>query len=251
MTWILPKQLHTLACAQDTMALDLDSEQFSQICEKSLMWRSKPSQSRTWLQRWKRESWMQHLSTRTLKPSHTQTFVDAWTFLAADSRASHSALRESVKRLKTQDTFSPILPKESQNVGQQLSFSKMSREFSVAERETENQFCNMSCERWKAWVTAQRQEYSARLKLEQATRENECSSLAWPTPTARDYKGSNAPEGLTRKDGKSRMDSLPNVAQYQSQGQDSSNTHMKSRELNPSWVEQLMGLPIGWTDCDY
>jgi hypothetical protein len=72
----------------------------------------------------------------------------------------------------------------------------------------------------------------------------------WPTPTARDHKGANAPEGLTRKDGKSRLDTLPNAAQYQSQDPESNSLHMKSHELNPSWVEQLMGLPVGWTDCE-
>jgi hypothetical protein len=36
----------------------------------------------------------------------------------------------------------------------------------------------------------------------------------WPTPCTRDYKGINAPEGLTRKDGKSRMDQLPNAVAY-------------------------------------
>jgi DNA (cytosine-5)-methyltransferase 1 len=64
--WILPKQLHTSAFVQDTKALGLDSEEFSQTCEKSLTWRGKDSLSRTWLQRWKRENWIQHLSSRTL-----------------------------------------------------------------------------------------------------------------------------------------------------------------------------------------
>ena len=77
--WIIPKQLHTSASALDTKALGLDSEEFSQICERSLTWRGKDSLSRTWLQRWKRENWMQHLSSRTLRPSLTGNFVDAWT----------------------------------------------------------------------------------------------------------------------------------------------------------------------------
>ena len=53
----------------------------------------------------------------------------------------------------------------------------------------------------------------------------------WPTPTRRD--GPNGPEGLTRKDGKSRMDQLPNAA---------------GGQLNPTWVEWLMGWPLEWTD---
>jgi site-specific DNA-cytosine methylase len=58
----------------------------------------------------------------------------------------------------------------------------------------------------------------------------------------RDYKGMNTPEGLTRKDGKSRMDQLPNAVAY-----GGTQTPQKA-QLNPSWVEWLMGWPIGWTD---
>ena len=68
-------------------------------------------------------------------------------------------------------------------------------------------------------------------------------SQMWPTPTRRDYKGTNAPEGLTRKDGKSRMDQLPNAVAYNSQEKDTGH-------LNPDWVEWLMGWPIGWTDLN-
>lgn len=61
----------------------------------------------------------------------------------------------------------------------------------------------------------------------------------WPTPTRRDYKGTNSEEGMTRADGKSRLDQLPNAVANQSKGQ-----------LNPDWVEILMGFPIGFTDVD-
>lgn len=63
----------------------------------------------------------------------------------------------------------------------------------------------------------------------------------WATPTTRDYKGSYSPEALVRKDGKSRMDGLPQQAQY-----DETNIS-KTGKLNPDWCEQLMGLPVGWT----
>jgi hypothetical protein len=98
----------------------------------------------------------------------------------------------------------------------------------------------------------------------------------WPTPCRRDYKGTNAPEGLTRKDGKSRLDQLPNAVAYggtQTQQKwhwptpvargvhglyggshhwnkmkQAGHHSMLSGQLNPSWVEWLMGWPIGWTD---
>jgi hypothetical protein len=75
----------------------------------------------------------------------------------------------------------------------------------------------------------------------------------WPTPTTRDYKGGNAPRSLTRKDGKSRMDVLPNAVVYggkttQQLSELDQTSSKKTLQLNPSWVEWLMGWPIGYTD---
>ena len=50
--WILPRQLTISAYARDTKESDSLSAEFSQRAEQSLMWRSKPSQSRTWSTRW-------------------------------------------------------------------------------------------------------------------------------------------------------------------------------------------------------
>ena len=179
--WILPKQLHISVYAPDTRALALDSEAFSQLCEKSLTWRGKDSLSRTWLQRWKRESWMQHLCSRTLKPSHTDSFVDSWTSFPEDSRVSHSQLLESVKLLKTPDTSSPTSQTELESANLELFSSKTYKESSVARQPTESQFSSMSSEHWKDWVIEQRQEYSQRKKSAHLIRESESTSLAWPT----------------------------------------------------------------------
>jgi hypothetical protein len=54
-------------------------------------------------------------------------------------------------------------------------------------------------------------------------------SQQWSTPQARDWKGA---EGRAYK---GQTKDLP--AQTEAQG-----------KLNPDWVEQLMGLPVGWTD---
>lgn len=84
----------------------------------------------------------------------------------------------------------------------------------------------------------------------------------WPTPTQRDYKGASAEEGLIRNDGKSRMDQLPNAVKfwptprefmYKDSIVDRNKGNIGEKvggQLNPDWVEQLMGYPEGWTDLD-
>ena len=192
--WILPKQIQSIisASAQVMKESDLDSEEFCQMSENSLMWRSKPSLSRTWSTRLKREKWLQHLFTRTLKPSHTESFEDKWTSLVEDSLANHSLKQVLKKQLMTQDTCSHTSQKESENANLELFSSKMSKESSAPKQKTENQFSNMSSEHWKSWVTEQRQEYSQRAKSaiameeECLIKERESLSLGWSTPTTMD-----------------------------------------------------------------
>ena len=70
--------------------------------------------------------------------------------------------------------------------------------------------------------------------------ETQVGKATWPTPCTRDYKGANAEGSLIRKDGKSRLDQLPNDVVHR-------DTPEPSGQLNPAWVEWLMGWPIGWT----
>ena len=286
---------------------------------------------------------MQHLCTRTLKPSLTESFVDAWTSSLADSRVSHSQLLESVTALKIRDTSSRTSQTESESATLELFSSKTLKESSQPRQQTGNQFSNMSSESWKAWVTEQRREYSVRLKSAHLTRESESSSWPtatvfdttggsyptemvdgvyrskhsqdpnspwygaklrdvvetheknWPTATMRDHKGGYV--GGRIRNGKVSMDTLDVAVQAHTKGglldQAKSSTSGKSRELqwptprankvqpkiteenraqlatrkkanleeeiaghcgkavgqlNPDWVEHLMGLPAGWTD---
>lgn len=132
---------------------------------------------------------MQHLCSRTLKPSHTESFVESWTSSLEDSRVSHSQLRESVKQLKTQDTSSPTSQTESESANLELCFSKTWQESSLLRLETEIPFSNMSLKNWKDWVIEQRQEYSQRKKSAHLIRESESTSLGWPTASVSDPEG--------------------------------------------------------------
>ena len=62
----------------------------------------------------------------------------------------------------------------------------------------------------------------------------------WPTPTSRDHHGAYRTESLIRENGKSRAQMLPNAGK----GAET----CPGGQLNPTWVEWLMGWPIGWTD---
>jgi hypothetical protein len=54
----------------------------------------------------------------------------------------------------------------------------------------------------------------------------------WPTPAARDYRHPNA-KSYAERGGGSKGEQLPNAV---------------GGALNPTWVEWLMGFPLGWTD---
>jgi len=201
----------------------LDSEEFCQICERSLTWRGKDSLSRTWLQRWKRESWMQHLSSRTLRPSLTESFVDKWTSSLEDSRANPSVLLESVKLLKTPDISFPTSQRESESANLELFSLKTYKASSPAKQQTESQFSSMSSESWKDWVTEQRREYSQRKKSAHLIRESESSS--WPTATVFDTTGGSYPTEIVDGVYRSKHSQEPNSPWYGAKLKDAVETH--------------------------
>jgi hypothetical protein len=67
----------------------------------------------------------------------------------------------------------------------------------------------------------------------------------WGTPKEQDSRAAMTDRG------KHNMGEQVHGMYNQSQDQTNNNTNGKSLELNPSWVEQLMGLQVGWTDCDF
>lgn len=79
--------------------------------------------------------------------------------------------------------------------------------------------------------------------LEPPTKETVYGSPLWPTPTARDWKGSGVDAKL--------RDSLDFAAE---RGRTRSTFYgppaPKGLRLNPDWVEWLMGWPVGWTRLD-
>jgi hypothetical protein len=166
---------------------------------------------------------MQHLSSRTLKPSLTESFVDAWTSSLEDSRANHSVLLESVKQLKTPDTSSPTSQTELESANLELFSSKTYKESSAARQPTESQFSSMSSESWKEWVIEQRQEYSQRKKSAHLIRESESSS--WPTATVFDTTGGSYPTEMVDGVYRSKHSQEPNSPWYGAKLKDAVETH--------------------------
>ncbi len=102
--WIVPESIIS-AYAPDTPVFLSDLNELSQACEQSLWWRSKPSPSRTWSQRWKRVRWMQHLSGRICPLSTERRFVAWWTSSLAATRARAFHLPVCEKEPTIPDTF--------------------------------------------------------------------------------------------------------------------------------------------------
>ena len=179
--WILPKQLHTLACARATEVLTLDSTAASLACAQSLMRRSKHSQSSAYLREWKAGNLMRVRSGLICEPSLGQSFATKWISSVAATRASHSQQLESGKEQTTLDTSGHLFQPELLQCDQVSVSLKTSRDIS-------RWGCPTLSKTWQDWVTEQRGAYSARLKLAHRTRESGCSS--WPTASARDWKDS-------------------------------------------------------------
>ncbi len=177
--WILPKNLQLSSGAPDTAGFISDLNEQSQICASSLMVRSKASPARTWLQKWKRDSWTQHLSGRILRPSHARTFVTEWTSLWPVTPASHFPQPESDSAQKTLATSGHTSPDQYELFDLDYASLRMSKDTSASDSEK-------SLESWNQSVTRRRGEYSARLKSAHRTRESGSSS--WPSPIASEVR---------------------------------------------------------------
>ena len=178
--WIIPRCI-TYPSVLDMGASTLGCDQFSQLAERSLLWRSKPSRSQTWSKRWKRASWIRVLSTRMLDRSTHGHFVERWTSSLGAYRANRFPMQARDWLTPTPVTSGPPSSESSESADPQLSFWRMSRESSAqrSEESQKPQFSSMSWSDWRGWVTERRQAYSARKKLAHLTDASESSSWVW------------------------------------------------------------------------
>mgnify|MGYP006131356647 CR=1 FL=1 len=269
--WILPKNYplssHYVA---DMVASKEDLSLPDLNIESSLLVKSKPSPLRTWLTRWKPTSYLPHLFTRILKPCQWNAFETEFTSLHLAIPVSLLVQRENGQEKTIPDTSGLTSKKSSEQFDLFDASSRMLKDTSVSD-------CEKSLATWKALVTSARGEYSARLKSAHLTKESE--SLSWPTPTATNNGpgvDKNNPRGIQQGN------ALATAVLWESKGwwptpsahearlgyQDRSDPTKKGTQeslltvvvntaggrlecpgqLNPEWVEWLMGVPTGWTE---
>jgi len=238
--WIIPKNYKlSSAFAQGMVESKEDLRLLGSTIECSLMWRSKPSQLRTWLIRWKKVSWIPHLFTRILKPSHQKSFEEQLTLSLGAILVSRLAKLAKEKVKKIQDTSGHT----SENTSIELDLPNVSLKTS---KDTSRLDSPQLSATWKKMVTKQRGVYSLRKKSERATKEKECLlKEKYPTPSARDYRSTNNYEATLekiKKGERAHMGQLPNYIMVKEKS--------KKLLLNPNFVEALMGLPQGWTGLD-
>ena len=189
--WIMPKNYQPSSVfAADMLESREDLTLQGLDIESSLMWRSKLSPLRTWSLRWKRESWLQHLFGRTLKPFRHTCFEEQLTLSLAAIRANRLARQVSEQEQTIRDTCGHSFDNTSKQLDLLAVFSRTSKAIFRLDSAA-------SLATWKKMVTEQRGEYLARKKLAHRTRESE--SLSWATPNTMDHMPQRSEEALIRQ----------------------------------------------------
>lgn len=179
--WVIPSTISVSAPVSEGSTLDCEA--WSKVAAQSLTWRSKHSQSRTWLRRWKRDTWIQLLCSRTCTTSRGKTSLASWIFSLEGSRVNRSATQGSVTAWKIRDTFGRPSQEASTLFDQDVSSSRMLTASHQPSHPDITAFSTMSSATWKEWVTRQRQAASLHRKSAHPTCASGGSSSAWPTPT--------------------------------------------------------------------
>jgi len=183
--WILPKKLIQSNGSLDMVETISDLNDASKICASELFVRSKNSQSRTFLQKWKTDSWRLLPYGRIAKPFQQNHSLIESIFLSLPIHANHSQAQESDKEKMTKDTSGRVFICGYEQLDLFAYSSKTSK---VTSRWDSPQ----SSAIWKKEVIRLRGEYSLRVNASMETmkqqhiRGSEFSS--WPTSRATDWK---------------------------------------------------------------
>lgn len=275
--WIVPNNLPLLysASAPEYLASIEGLKEPLDAPEPPLLWRSKPGPYGTWLRRWKKVYWIQHLFGRILKPSRQRLFTIAYTASLGAIRANPSASPESVKEQTTPDISGHTSLASSVQLDLFGASSKTSLDtLPLATKKSETNYTRL--------VTQLKREYSQRKKLALRTKGKDSSfsqwitprvleveesyenyiykmqasgnpknvgktkpnnlsmqvGMNWPTPKQRDYIG------MSQRGVFSPKDALANMVYFQTGLKNNNTKESTLGSLNPAWVAQLMGTTI-------
>ncbi len=217
--------------------------------ERSVTWRGRLTLRRYWSRAWRTVGWMRRLSGLTSAPSMVARGAEAWISSLADSPARTSAAPGAAPESSTGRA-------PGCGVSTRGSFARWDpgssswRTLGPCLFEALTSFSGT----WPAWGSMRNGACSERPTLERRTAES--GSSFWPTPTVgdsasaggRNAPGSNAHPGTSLTDA-IRAHALPGP-QDGTTPPDGETTSSVIRVLNPRFVEALMGLPDGWTDCE-
>lgn len=207
--WILPKSLTSASAQATAESTSASDESLATVCAQSLIVRSKPTRSKTFLRAWKKGTWMR-LRSGLISGLSLGKSSPSREFFPEDFPVSHFQLLASEEPTPILDTSSPSSSTESADANLPLFSWKTSKESSPqnsgkdGEIQQELPFCAMSSESWKEWVTKQRLEFSQRLKSGLRTKGKEC--LSWATANTLDHPGCRTPEGVLHQATGSRKD---------------------------------------------
>lgn len=265
--------LYVPGLADSSEASELHSEAVSASSATS---RGNPMQPQSWRRAWRTASWTRRLSGMTCAPSHAASCAESWI----------SSLRGSLAS-RTASPANDAVPTMSDGSGQRLGASFATWDRDTCSWRT-SQGCLALADLTSSSVTWPRagglRNGACFLRQRSAPRTVESGCSSWPTPDASvstGYNQSPSPGATMRPCLAGLVATLPTPTAQDSAGSGAAardwkdggcadsaaptngllgrqaprtSTAGKSTSgaplvLNPRFVEALMGLPIGWTDC--
>ena len=240
--------------------------------------------------KWKRDSWHRFLFGRICLPSRTESFEDWWILQLRESLASRTATLESTKAGQTSGSSSTTGCEDLSRCNQEPSSSRTSKGYFRVECQTELFASPGRLRDWKQWVIGLRQAYSQRVNAVRVTNAGEYSSLPTPCANEDSFRLNGSSQQSKTLEARARRGELMTTGSVQPvervslrgagvtmlnlnvlpalsghihlftnpQLMDALNVAKTFRHglttpsgpLSPSFVEVMMGLPVGWTDYD-
>ena len=146
----------------------------------------------------------------------------------------------------TPNTMDVLPPRSYEATQKQAMTARKGRNNPANLREQVDPTCVKAYKDAKNWATP-------RAGATDSTRPNNKGGIPLGDQVKRNWATPQASDGI-KPAGPNGQKMLCNSVQDTQQDQTNLNTNGKplvSLKLNPDWVEQLMGLPIGWTDFDF